>query len=567
MSQRVSFNLIDEPWVRIRDEGGIAREVSLLELFEQAPNITCLANDLPTQDFAILRVLLAILQRAIAPILDEDDDPTEIWGRLWNESELPLTEIREYLHTWHDRFDILDEEKPFLQVPGLQWEEERKSESTKSNLKLIIADVPSRDEKRLFTQRVGGGLKRLSYPEAARWLIHVQAFDVSSPGRPVEGEDPTSVKKGKVYPGSTGWMGELGGIYLEGTDFRKTLLLNFLPTLDSEYDELFDIEDLPAWEVLPPAVSDGHCESLPSGRAGLYSWQSRWVRLIAGDDCVCDVVITAGNKIKKDYRYLAQYETMTAWKEKASINHSCEIRPNLHQPEKALWRGLSSVFGGRFEDNKTFRQPEVLSWAEHCYPMIAKDEIVNLRAVGFRYKGDQKSTYDYLYNDYLEMSPFLLSEEGKSLLLLARNCASETETAIGALGQFAIDLCVAAGAHSGSGNAKRSETSSARSSAIKRAYFQIDRPFREWLSALCRISEAGVERSRWRREAREVLSRIEQEMLSECESDSVVGRPVRDEDGNVVGWMSAPRADMKFKTKMKKALPLEEDRIDEKDVH
>lgn len=47
MDQDVSFNLIDEPWVRIRDEEGEEREVSLLELFKQAPHIKCLANDLP----------------------------------------------------------------------------------------------------------------------------------------------------------------------------------------------------------------------------------------------------------------------------------------------------------------------------------------------------------------------------------------------------------------------------------------------------------------------------------------------------------------------------------------
>ena len=39
MNQDMSFNLIDEPWVRIRDEEGEEREVSLLELFRQAPHI------------------------------------------------------------------------------------------------------------------------------------------------------------------------------------------------------------------------------------------------------------------------------------------------------------------------------------------------------------------------------------------------------------------------------------------------------------------------------------------------------------------------------------------------
>ena len=56
MNENVSFNLIDEPWILVRGMEGEMREVSLMELFEQAPCIRRLANDLPTQDFAILRV-------------------------------------------------------------------------------------------------------------------------------------------------------------------------------------------------------------------------------------------------------------------------------------------------------------------------------------------------------------------------------------------------------------------------------------------------------------------------------------------------------------------------------
>ena len=122
MNENVSFNLIDEPWILVRDTEGEMREVSLMELFEQAPRIRRLANDLPTQDFAILRVLLAILQRSISPTLDDDDDPAEVWGRLWAAPELPIAAIREYLDKWHGRFDLFDEEKPFMQVAGLRTE-------------------------------------------------------------------------------------------------------------------------------------------------------------------------------------------------------------------------------------------------------------------------------------------------------------------------------------------------------------------------------------------------------------------------------------------------------------
>ena len=150
MSQNASFNLVDEPWVRIRDGEGESREVSLIELFEQAPHIKCLANDLPTQDFAILRVLLAILQRSIAPMLDEDDDPAEVWGGLWNAPELPVAEVREYLNEWHDSFDLFGVEMPFMQVADL-----RTAKNEVSTIKKIVADIPDGDE--LFSLRTGKG--------------------------------------------------------------------------------------------------------------------------------------------------------------------------------------------------------------------------------------------------------------------------------------------------------------------------------------------------------------------------------------------------------------------------
>lgn len=168
MSQNVSFNLVDEPWICVRDLDGTTREVSLLELFEQASSIKCLANDLPTQDFAILRVLLAVLQRAISPALDDDDVPAEVWGRLWRAHELPIDQIREYLDEWHHRFDLFDEEQPFMQVAGLHTAKNEFSEIRK-----VIADIPDGDT--LFSLRSGEGADRLTFSESVRWLCSPHA--------------------------------------------------------------------------------------------------------------------------------------------------------------------------------------------------------------------------------------------------------------------------------------------------------------------------------------------------------------------------------------------------------
>lgn len=55
------FNLVDEPWIQVIDQGGHQQMVSLLELFDHAQDYRQLAGEMHSQDLAILRFLLAIL--------------------------------------------------------------------------------------------------------------------------------------------------------------------------------------------------------------------------------------------------------------------------------------------------------------------------------------------------------------------------------------------------------------------------------------------------------------------------------------------------------------------------
>ena len=56
------FNLLEENWIAVMtDDKGSIREVSLIDLFNNAHNYVGLAGDMPIQDFAVLRMLLAVL--------------------------------------------------------------------------------------------------------------------------------------------------------------------------------------------------------------------------------------------------------------------------------------------------------------------------------------------------------------------------------------------------------------------------------------------------------------------------------------------------------------------------
>ena len=113
------FNLLDEPWIPvIVDDKGNSKLASLLEIFRNAQDYKALAGDMRTQDFAIMRVLLAILHTTFSRYdaegnertFDSDDDDEddyneesmEIWNTIWKSGCFPNT-IAQYLEQWRDR--------------------------------------------------------------------------------------------------------------------------------------------------------------------------------------------------------------------------------------------------------------------------------------------------------------------------------------------------------------------------------------------------------------------------------------------------------------------------------
>jgi CRISPR system Cascade subunit CasA len=57
------YNLLDEPWISVLiDKTGEKEDVSLLDFFRNAGCYHALAGEMETQNFAVMRFLLAIIQ-------------------------------------------------------------------------------------------------------------------------------------------------------------------------------------------------------------------------------------------------------------------------------------------------------------------------------------------------------------------------------------------------------------------------------------------------------------------------------------------------------------------------
>lgn len=577
MSETASFNLVDEPWISVIDISGGMKEVSLLELFRQASQLKCLSNDLPTQDFAILRVLLAILQRAVSPMvdeLDEDVEPSEFWSELWGAPELPLDYIEIYLEKWHNCFDLFDEERPFMQVPNLKrCDSSAVDEDNETYIKRIIADVPSRKVKRLFSNRAAMGIQKLSYSESARWLIHTQAFDTSGPKMAVADEPKNGIKRGKTYADAVSWCGKIGCLYIEGSNLRDTLLLNFDIRIDNKDNQnFFTDDDLPLWEVETLTVPQkGHTQRNfpPNGRASLFTWQTRWIRLIPNNGFVTNVVLGMGDKMIDSPSDLYLYENMTGWR----ILDAKNLIPNQHNVNQSLWRGLHAVFGDFEKANKKaieLQPPGIKRWLENLntigdyYPM-------SLHAVGFKYDESMQSSYIAAIDDDLKLDASLFSDEGKKLILLAYQCIDDTKKAINALTRLAINLFLAA-----NGEAKKDMKDNKKRkiklpdsvySLERQAYAELDGHFRQWFSGLSLFTtntELAREtaREKWRYQARMLISAIAKDAILSCDQAAVTGCFITKKKYEYLQhdqWMNVAIAESKFNYALKNALPLQSD--------
>lgn len=549
MGDAHEFNLVDEPWVRVRLLSGETTELSLLDVFRHAPAIATLVNDLPTQDFAILRVLLAILLRSVMQDLSGDEEPTEVWSELWNAGDLPIPQIESYLAMWRHRFDLFDEAVPFMQVAGMHTS---KNETTAINR--IVADLPEGEQ--LFTMRFGSRSESLSYAEAARWLIHVQAFDTAGIKSGVVG-DPDG-ESGRNYPKGKGkgkgWAGSLGGVYIQGDSLRETLLLN-LVLWDScaNDDMLAPLDDTPVWEQPPKTPGDDARE--PHGYADILTWQSRRVLLFTTNDCVNRVILTYGDRLDSSNRQ--GLELMTAWerseKQKKKPGTIPVFMPIVHQLDRAFWRSLASVLPESSSEDSDIISPGVIDWISCLVRSRAfpKHRPLRLHAVGMVY-GTRGSFVSEVIDDTLVTNSFLLGSEGCDANNLIREVLGRTDSAVRSLGSFAKNLRIAAG--------DKDRADSARHQPQRDAYHELGGLFRPWLAGITEDTDLHEAELSWNGKARHILWRIADELMRQTDPTAVSGHKIsKSKHGDPDGWMTASKAEATFRRNLYEALPISDD--------
>lgn len=495
-ASRAGFDLVSEPWIMVRFVDGSVADVSLHDVFARAHEIRDVVGEVPTQTFAITRLLLAVLTRAIQFADAENQLTGADWQRLW-EDGLPLGDIADYLDEFRNRFDLLHPERPFFQVAGLQT-----SKDEVKDVSPLIFDLPSNN--RLFTTRAGEGIKRLSFAEAARWLINSHAFDSSGIKSGAVG-DPR-VKGGRGYPIGVAWSGLLGGLLVEGQTLSETLLLNLVG--HAEGSDGWQ-EDVPPWERGPDSAAE-RPNPYPTGPVDLATWQSRRIRLVSDSAGIVGSLICNGDRLTPQNGY--HNEMMTAWRysdpqtKKAGLT---TYMPREHQPSRALWRGIGALLPKREvitsgKDPARSLSPGVIGWISFLqeHGRLSAERYVALRAIGVEY-GSNSSVVNEVVEDRVLVSLALLNEQNVQLAEEAERAVVLAEEGVRALRRLAENLALASGG----------EPEGPRDRAEEYAYAALDAPYRHWLAGLTAMTDPVVALDTWRTEARGILLRLAEELV------------------------------------------------------
>lgn len=538
--QEIEFNLLTEPWVRVRRPDNAVQEVSLTDALLHAQDYADLAGEMPTQDAAMLRLLLAVLVTVFSRVnvegepepFEEEDDAPARWGDLWQLGRFPEKPLREYLEQWKERFWLFNPERPFWQVP-------QAAIGTEYNAAKLNGEMSESSNKlRLFPLYAGAGKSQLTYAQAARWLLCVNGYD-----------DTSAKPKEKGLPSvGAGWLGKIGFIQAVGENLFETLMLNL--TLLRDGQSLWG-ENLPCWELDVPRSAERTQILCPDNPAQLLTLQSRRLLLHRENGMVDRFYLLGGDFFPRENAYTEQ---MTVWRNTTKKNESSVFVPARHDPAKQFWREFPSVFCKGHEETHL---PGVVRWIETLQSqdlnILDPERRIHFRISGMQY-GDKDFFVNDSFSDSLTFQAGLLGELKQAWQERITNEIERCEKAAQYVGYLAQDIAIAAG----------NKNENAGGPAREQFYFLIDQPFRQWLQKI-KVNQKNYNEAElsWQAQARSIAEELGRQMVMEAGSAALAGRQIKLDAGKKTErteLYTAPRAYNFFLGKLYKLYPKANDK-------
>nr|WP_297572931.1 type I-E CRISPR-associated protein Cse1/CasA [uncultured Peptostreptococcus sp.] len=526
------YNLLDEPWISVVvDKKGNTNEVSMLEFFEHAHEYLDFGGDTKTQDFAVMRVLLAVIHTVFSRFdaegeayeyfdLDEryrprenidssdledyEDDLYDTWISLWEDKKFPEV-VKDYLEKWRDRFFLYDEEYPFFQVTKNDVISSKLNKTAPSDIsgkKINRRISESNNKVALFSPKYDDGKNKeiLTDSEVARWLITYQGYTGL--------DDKVAFGKDK-YKSSKGWLFDIGGIYIRGENLFETLILNTV-LVNKEEKNLEKIQ-LPSWEISSEEYLNRNLntssDKVDTSASLLTTW-SRAIFMEANLDIKepFSFGIVKLPDVKHQNKFL---ESMTIWQYNKTGDNKGTFTPRKHQANKAIWRSFGLITGlGYSQVHKDeCRKPGVIEWINTISDQFEvdglKDRKIKICSVSMQDDGNATSwvpTDEIL--DIIDINESVLTDENWAERI--NQSVEITKKIVGFVYKKYIEDIK---------SIRNINTSSFVESKVEDMYYRIDSSFRLWLSSIKYDDKKDAKILEWNKKLKILVIQMADEIL------------------------------------------------------
>ncbi|NDO79043.1 type I-E CRISPR-associated protein Cse1/CasA [Kocuria indica] len=518
-----NFDLLREPWLRMRHAEGHVEEVGLLEFYDRAEQFTDLAGESDTQNQAVFRLLLAIFIRALRhhALFGQEDRLADTWQKVQAADDLGAL-VGEYLKAWEDRFDLFDTSAPFFQAAGLHTQKEEHSDAS-----VLVPDTGPG----LFSTSTSAATKTLPAAAAARWLVYTQAYDVSGIKSGAVG-DPR-VKGGKGYPIGTGWAGAIGAVQVMGPTLQDTLVLNLPVRALLAPPEEIDA-DLPPWEREPADASPRSVDEVtPTGVVDVLTWQQRRVRLFPDQEgnTVVGALICNGDKIRRANNFMDP-TTGYRYSRAQSKNGVDVFFPKTHDPALTVWRGMQSLFEQNRPDEPEDRKPAIISQLHGDLADVVnaayEQSGTTLRLTGMSY-GTQDAVVDGEVSETYPVRVQLLTDRAQQLWPVVVGVVGRVMSFRGSMAWFHKQLLVCAGA----------SPEEAPQAPVQAWLAALEAQFVAWLDYLGGIPAPEDAEREWGRRMRTTTLYFIAEAVAAAGPRAAIGRTEESEAGKLIIHSSA----------------------------
>lgn len=540
------YNLLNESWIPVIENGSLKnKKVSLIEIFENAEKFKSLAGDTKTQDFAMTRLLLAVLQTVFSRFdydgkphpgiildekfrqvedVDEDyldeeyiDSLEETWKKLWTTKKFPEI-VSDYLRMWEGHFYFLDDKYPFYQVSkeeidGSKINKVNPSSVSGKNINRMISE--SGNKVALFSPKYDKGKNKeiLKEDEALRWLLTFQAYSGLS-DKVIFGKEKYEI------PNSKGWLFDIGGIYFEANNLFDTLVLNLI--LPNPIQEYIGIVEKPCWEFDSSEIISNYLSYRdPDNLAELYTNWSRAIYIDSEKD-FNDAFNFEIVKIPEINHLDAFLEPMTLWRLDTNGPEKDKFKPKKHNSGEALWRSFGTI-ANISEDNNEVKAPGLIEYVNKRKEEIGEYNLI-IKSISMKDDGNATSwvPVDEVFDSLAIREEVLTDIDKEGWVPLIDSEVNLAKKVVGGIyGYFISDLMTV----------RNDKSKDFKKQKVEELYYKLNEPFKDWLASINKEDEKNKKIREWRVTLKSLVINEAREMVSQANTRDYRGI---EKDGKII---------------------------------